>query len=303
MTIIRRYINGNCHVTLHDDGTKEREWDGTPHPVFPESIDLKITNYCDRQCPFCHEESTTSGVHAPTNRILDIVGNLPSGVEIAIGGGNPLDHPDIVPIASEMNGMGLVPNMTCNIEHIMSMQRTFTSVLPFLYGIGLSNGGIYDVAKQIIPELNNQNVILHAIAGVDDPMDYMHSDKLLILGYKNFGRGKQYYGPNVETNLRQWRYWLPRRMRNGIVTSFDNLALEQLHVRSLLDEKMWTQLFMGNDGEFTMYVDAVRDEFAISSTSSRQKLDGKDALSAWRSIISTKVQTKSSRTRPCRRRG
>lgn len=64
MTIINTYKNGNTSVTLYNDGTKVREYEGTPNIVHPESIDVKITNYCDLGCAYCHESSTTEGKHA-----------------------------------------------------------------------------------------------------------------------------------------------------------------------------------------------------------------------------------------------
>ena len=63
--VLHKYKNGNCRVTLYNDGTKIRVCtEKVPSPVFPESIDFKITNYCDRGCKFCHESCTTKGKHA-----------------------------------------------------------------------------------------------------------------------------------------------------------------------------------------------------------------------------------------------
>ena len=45
---IAKYKNGNYYVRLFDDGTKERfTLEDEFIPSFPESIDLKITDYCD----------------------------------------------------------------------------------------------------------------------------------------------------------------------------------------------------------------------------------------------------------------
>jgi len=60
-SILHSYQNGNTLVNLYNDGTKTREYEGEPKPVFPESIDVKITNYCDAGCTFCHEKSTRLG--------------------------------------------------------------------------------------------------------------------------------------------------------------------------------------------------------------------------------------------------
>lgn len=85
---IHSYVNGNYTVDIYSDGTKTRT---TEHdnflPDFPESIDIKITDYCDLGCRFCHEMSTTIGKHSDLAMLLTILHKLPIGIELAIGGG------------------------------------------------------------------------------------------------------------------------------------------------------------------------------------------------------------------------
>ena len=100
MEQIAKYTNGNTVVTILSDGTKIREYEGDPVILHPESIDVKITDYCDMGCAYCHESSTTSGSHADLKTLLGIIHDLPAGVELAIGGGNPLSHPDQIGRAS-----------------------------------------------------------------------------------------------------------------------------------------------------------------------------------------------------------
>lgn len=67
MEILHSYINGNVKVTLYTDGTKIQEWsdDELANPIFPNSMDIKITNFCDLNCKFClfpdSEVETKSG--------------------------------------------------------------------------------------------------------------------------------------------------------------------------------------------------------------------------------------------------
>lgn len=89
MELLYKYQNGNVLVTLYNDGTKIQEWDDNekPQPIFPNSLDLKITNYCDAGCRFCHEMSTIEGKHGDLDYLWSIIKNLASGTELAIGGG------------------------------------------------------------------------------------------------------------------------------------------------------------------------------------------------------------------------
>ena len=75
MNLLHEYINGNYTIKLYDDGTKERIYDSDPCPIFPESMDVKITDYCDANCQFCFH---------PESNVLTLNGNKPIS-EIKIG--------------------------------------------------------------------------------------------------------------------------------------------------------------------------------------------------------------------------
>jgi len=66
MNVLNKYINGNYTVTIFDDGTKEREYEGIPVPKWPESCDVKVTDYCDANCPFCFH---------PDSEVMTLLGN------------------------------------------------------------------------------------------------------------------------------------------------------------------------------------------------------------------------------------
>ena len=54
------------------------------------------------------------------------------------------------------------------------------------------------------------------------------------------------------------------------VVSFDNLALEQLRLKYIIPKKYYETHFMGEDGQYTMYIDLVKQEFAKNSISSER---------------------------------
>lgn len=288
--LLAEYKNGNYTVQIMSDGTKIRTHNGSPEPEFPESIDLKITDYCDAGCAWCHEMSTVRGKHAEFDTIMNVVKGLPAGTEIAIGGGNPLDHPQLDEILIAFKNQGLIANITVNGVHLMPYRDQINRLraAKLYHGLGVS----FTCAVRMLllnPHLlneerdgessflNDANVVHHFIAGVDCP-EYARKlarpCKILILGYKTFGRGVKYnktHEEKVQQNLEHWRFWLSTMLRRkNMIVSFDNLALSQLDVKSIVPEEVWQQHFMGEDGQFTMYVDAVRNEFAVSSTSTRK---------------------------------
>lgn len=278
--ILHQYENGNTIVTIHHDGTKEREFEGVPHVVHPESIDVKITNYCDAGCGFCHEQSTIAGLHADLNKLKEVLSVLPGGVEIAIGGGNPLSHPDLISFLEWAQGRGLVANITINQKHLELYQSLIIELIvrELVRGVGISytSEKSFKWLKPIIRLTNN--VVFHLIMGINEVNDVKvlkefygpKECKILVLGYKQFGLGINYYLKNkkIEDNKYEWYTSLASFFKtDGLTVSFDNLAIKQLDLRRYFTDAAWGRFYMGDDFVFTMYIDAVNRQFAPSSTS------------------------------------
>lgn len=93
--------------------------------------------------------------------------------------------------------------------------------------------------------------------------------KMLILGYKHLRRGNEYFEHERE-RIESNQNWLYENLADIIekfkVVSFDNLAIDQLNVRRLMFDDEWNEFYMGDDGNFTYYIDMVERKFARSST-------------------------------------
>lgn len=276
-TKLAEYKNGNTDVTIFSDGTKIREYEGEPFVVHPESIDVKITNYCDLGCAWCHESSTKKGAHGNLNKLLEILRGLPAGVELAIGGGNPLSHPDLDSFLLELKSRGLIANLTVNQGHLRRYREALFGFIKedLVRGVGISMTRIDDLenAKPLMETTGN--IVFHLIAGVNrvgllNALLAVKDVKILLLGYKQFGFGKDFFGAQVTENLREWKKALPVFLEQCSI-SFDNLALEQLQVRRLLTNEAWENFYMGDDFHFTMYIDAVKEEYAPTSRSNFRK--------------------------------
>lgn len=274
--LLAKYLNGNCRVTIHDDGTKVREWDGEAQPKWPESMDLKITDWCDGGCLYCHEKSTVNGKHANLEDIKRLLEPLPAGVEIATGGGDTMAYPQLDEYLEWAKGRGLIVNMTVNAMHLYRHADRIRSFRQqgLVRGIGISYGQRFE---DRIRDIADENTVVHVIAGVDEIGRVLRlaaaGVKILVLGYKRYGRGVIYFDDQVERNLDRWRYWVGTLMRSGGVVSFDNLAIDQLRIQSLVTPEAWDRYYLGADGSHTMYVDAVEMNFARSSVSTRKPVD------------------------------
>ena len=270
--ILSKYINGNIKVSIYSDGTKVREFEGVAKPVTPESIDLKITNYCDlaNYCKWCHENSNKKGTHANLEDYNFLLEQLPAGTELAIGGGNPLSHPNIIPFLEKARTNQIVCNITINELHLKQFKEVITYLVKedLIMGLGVTYSGKHKEELKYFSELTD-NLVFHVIMGVhelsclDDIQKY--SNKVLILGYKEFRKGKDFHSEEVESKKYQWYIRLPLYFKKMIL-SFDNLAIKQLNLNRWFVDESWEEFYMGDDGTFTMYLDAVDNKYAGSST-------------------------------------
>lgn len=274
MKILGKYRNGNYNVVIFDDGTKVRETNDDKFiPEFPECMDVKITNYCDRNCPFCHEASSTSGEHGD---ILNakFIDSLNPYTELAIGGGNPLSHPDLMQFLQNLKDKKIIANMTINQVHFEQNAELIDELISkdLIKGLGVS---LVNPTDEFINKISNyKNAVIHVINGVVKISDlkkmYDKGLKILILGYKQFRKGNDYYSASVEFNKTFMKLKLSEILKHFKVVSFDNLAIEQLEVKNLMSEKEWNDFYMGDDGQFTMYIDMVQKKFTKSSITSER---------------------------------
>lgn len=274
MKLLGKYKNGNYNVAIFDDGTKIRETKEDKFVAsFPECMDIKITNYCDKNCPYCHEASSTAGKHG---NILDadFVNTLKPYTELAIGGGNPLSHPDLLQFLQILKDKHIIANMTVNQVHFENNTNYIDNLIKngLIKGLGVS---LINPTDEFIEKIKKYpNAVIHIINGVVSLENlkkmYDKDLKILILGYKQFRKGKEFYSDKVETNKGVMYIILPELIKHFKVVSFDNLAIEQLEVKSLMADEEWNDFYMGDDGQFTMYIDMVNKQFAKCSVSNKR---------------------------------
>ncbi len=274
--MLLNYKNGNCSISTYEDGTMKIECDeNIPKIMFPLSMDIKITNYCDMNCPYCHESSTIEGIHGNLDVLYKKLLELPSPIELAIGGGNPLSHPWLLPFLSELKDKGFICNLTVNQGHL----KNYESLLYFLlkekliYGLGISivNNNFKYVQKLVE---YSDNVVAHLIVGINNinVINELHDigiTNFLALGYKKYGFGEQYSENNIDSlykNYSEWFYKIKFYLLKYKI-SFDNLGIEQLNISKYLTKEAWALYYMGDDFTRTMYIDAVEGIYAPTSRS------------------------------------
>lgn len=276
MKKLATYKNGNTITTIYDDGTKthftkDDEFDF----AFPECHDISISRCCDNGCEFCYYDCSPTGKHGELTG-WNFFDTMRPYTEIAINIQRPMPN-TLLTFIYKMFRKNIIVNITINQNHFMDEdfwdRINYWIELGYIKGIGISltdptQDGFIEKVKQY------PNAVVHVVAGILNPEDLTplmgRGLKLLILGYKTTGRGSDYLCNNhqmISDNI----FWLSSALDEVIdgfeVVSFDNLALDQLNVKSKVSKEEWDMMYAGEDGTNTFAIDLVDGTFSRNSMS------------------------------------
>lgn len=274
MNIIGQYTNGNYEVTLYDNGTKVRENDlDNLTPSFPECVDISVSEYCENDCSFCYLGCSRDGEHGKIMN-MEFIKSLHPYTEVAFNI-NSQPHPQLVSWLEALRFHSIIANATVAQSDFMKDPAFYQWMMEcgLIHGLGIS---LTDSADEVFLSIIQAmpNVVIHIIAGLVRPKDLERladkNLKILILGFKNKGRGEKIWSSQILSNIELLKDILMPLLKRYNVISFDNLALKQLNVQSMLPPPIWESIYMGDDGDYTMYVDLVNQKFGPSSTSAQR---------------------------------
>lgn len=119
--MIRRYRESNYYVCFDlESGQMIRSSIVGEEPFWnqrgPELLDISITNYCERGCDFCYRETSPQGIFMPLEQYIDIMTQAEAvgTLQVALGGGNPNQHPDFCRILEITREHHIIPSYTTN---------------------------------------------------------------------------------------------------------------------------------------------------------------------------------------------
>lgn len=273
------YKNGNTFTRINlANGTKIRETEDDEFLLeFPESLDIACTTFCTGGCPFCYASCSVQGQHA------DLLGakfidTLHPFTEAALQV-NDLNHPQLVDFLYKLKDKKVIANITVNQKHFESKEPLMKKLVDegLVKGIGIS---LVDPTPEFIKKVKNYpNAVIHTINGIlkASDLEAMRDQglKILILGYKDLGRGHDYKEKNKINIKGRQKYLydvlfsLPEHFE---CVSFDNLALEQLEVKRILTPEQWKEFYLGDEGSSSMYIDLVKQKFGVSSLCTEEEM-------------------------------
>lgn len=284
------YLNGNHSVVIYPDGTKIKSTISSNSKIFtydfPESFDFKINNRCSARCPYCHENSNPLGKCPSLKEFSQspFFQSIHPYTEIAIGGGNPFESSDLEFFLQKTKDKNIIANITISQKHL---QESFSILKKWkdeklVFGIGISLTNSSNEKDFSLIDSLGENVVIHAINGIVSEKDFsvLEGRKVLLLGYKDLGRGNLYLSENSSLVFEKQKF-LQKNLKafseNCKLLSFDNLAIKQLCPQKTLEipTDEYENLFDGEDnldcnelGENicgTMFVDYPKLQISRSS--------------------------------------
>lgn len=267
----RIYNNGNYQVHLLEDGTKKRlSLDGTFVPKRVETLDINLSNRCSIGCSYCYINATPTGRDGDIANLFDY--GIPNGTELAFNyNGSHIDFDYIMDNAFNPFSNWII-NLTINhkLLNIPTYKEKLQSWIDRkrVAGIGVSTNKFLPDFQLVSP-----NIVYHTIAGITPTTEIIKmleaNQKVLILGFKQLGRA------STLPDLSSWNIDSILAIKKGIL-SFDNLALDQLDIKSRVSPQIWDAHYMGEEGTTSFYIDLVSETFSQSSIDSEVKFTCKD---------------------------
>ncbi|MDP4209683.1 MAG: radical SAM protein [Bacteroidota bacterium] len=207
---IRRHIGDYNFIADQESGMTFR-WGKTfkDNPNFapvPELVDISISNHCSKGCDYCYRNSKPDNSFMSLDDYKFVLSSLNhqkygNVFQVALGGGEPLEHPEILEILNITRQFNIVPNFTTNGKNITQ------SIIDNIYGkVGavavslnnmndisnskiklLINGGIRTNIHYVI-DRNNIKQAIQILKG-DFNENLKRINALIFLTYKPSGRG------------------------------------------------------------------------------------------------------------------
>jgi len=243
---------------------------------YPELCDLKITSYCVMGCPWCYQGSSPTGKHAPVARVEAYLRNLArvGCFEVAIGGGEPTEHPEFASILQTAHKVEVLPSFSTGSLDWLSNARTVEAVWQYVGAFGVSlhpcQASMHEILDRAHAVHLDHRVVFHYVLG-SEPAEVFErrvkqwkEDKdtqwrdMLLLAPKRSGRGAGqtwYPIPN----------WIDILREHNVYAIGVDTMLAKEYEESLCASGIDRKTYEVEEGLHSFYIDAVENRAAASS--------------------------------------
>jgi hypothetical protein len=245
----------------------------------PELVDLKITEYCSKNCAYCLDDSSPGGKHAELWNLSHLVQFLGEwGVfEVAIGGGEPTAHPEFCSILEELSNAGIVVNFSTGSLDWFDNIHLCRAVSEYVSGVAYSIQSAQDIQNWMdhIAEFKEKvgafpQKYVHYILGlfpISNAVDVLRVAleqdlSVVLLAPKSLGRGQDYPWHDIKN----WTTILNSESAKKLMFR-NQLAVDSILASQIQNGEIDPRTYEQGDGRFTLFIDAVNSRMAASSYS------------------------------------
>lgn len=270
--VCRKDTEGHWTIFYRSTGTKvrisfvDRE---APRSEFPELIDIKLTDYCNKGCTYCYQGSTTKGKHSNLNYISSLARQCQAMkvFEVALGGGEPTGHPSFLRILKLFRYYGTVPSFsTRSLEWLK--EKDYAERISKACGswaLSVNVATEIDDAMNAIKDIDVKKPAIHIVLGAfpwSQTEELLrtcaaHELRVVLLGFKQTGRG---IGFKTHDNSKWIELVDSLKLHTSIDTSLAATYADELEAA---DVPEW--LLERKEGCHSMYIDAVAQTMGPSS--------------------------------------
>ena len=247
----------------------------TSRSSLPETVDIKITNFCNIGCPYCYQSSTPEGSTAENLWTYSRLLSEMQVFEVAIGGGEPTFSRLLWTFLAHCHDYGMYPTFTTRSLAWMKIPRQRDAFNlycgRFAYSVSTNTDAANCLEAMEQAEIDKNKVVFQYVLGstsieeFDRLLRYCERtySKLLLLGYKDFGFGSNWRPhPHEEWldivrdcyNDHRYSSWIG--VDSEVVRQFEE------QIRSIDTRRIFSDIREGNR---SMYIDAVQSKVGPSS--------------------------------------
>jgi radical SAM protein with 4Fe4S-binding SPASM domain len=149
---------------------------------WPELADISISNHCTAGCAYCYRDSKDDRSFMSLDEyeaVLDALTHPHWGsvFQVALGGGEPLEHPEFIQILEATKQRGIVANFTTNARHVSAKMAEQIAGLVGAVAVSVSS----------IKQLRREKVNLLLNAGVRVNLHFILDEKSIHEGIDILG--------------------------------------------------------------------------------------------------------------------
>lgn len=299
--MLKRHI-GDYHFVADARTGVTMRWGKTinDNPTFapvPELADISISNHCTKGCDFCYRNSGNNQEWMPVKdycQVLESMNHPQYGnvFQVALGGGEPLEHPEFLPIIEETVKRGIVPNFTTNG---LNLTESICGKIQGKVGaVALSTISVEDIDQQKLKMLQQYSVEtnIHYVLSsenIDEAIEIargkynQHLDcvnAIIFLTYKPAGRGTSKDVVKKSAELERFVSVIGEKGINRPRIGFDACFVPMLLSQSVVPSSL---VDCCEGGFFSVYVDHKKNVSPCSFSGGKDNysLDDYDFYDIW----------------------